>query len=153
MIADMLKKENVQIVDSVNDWKEAVRISIQPLADGGFVEPRYAEGIIDNTVSFGPYYVLAADVALIHGRPEQGVIKKQLAVTVLRRPIAFAGDGSHQARLLVALAATDGEAHIDVMRVLAELFMDSGKVKQIIESDSVEQIYEMFLDAGHSAAE
>lgn len=153
MIADMLKKDNIQIVERVADWKEAVRVSVQPLVDTGFVEPRYIDGIIENTIEFGPYYVLVDDVALIHGRPEQGVIEKQAAVTIIRESVAFAEDGSKQARLMVTLAATDGEAHIDVMRALAELFMDSDKIEQLVKSDSVDEIYQIFLDADTADAE
>ena len=40
MIAEMLKKENVQIVESVADWKEAINVAVQPLVDGGYVEAR-----------------------------------------------------------------------------------------------------------------
>ena len=147
MIADMLKKENIQIVDRVADWKEAVRVSVQPLVDTGYVESRYIDGIIENTLEFGPYYVLVEDVALIHGRPEQGVNEKQLAVTIVREPVHFAEDGSKDARLLVTLAATDGEAHIDVMRALAVLFMDSDKIEQLVGSDSIDEIYQIFVDA------
>lgn len=150
MIADMLKKENIQIVDRVADWQEAVRISVQPLVDTGYVESRYIDGIIENTLQFGPYYVLVDDVALIHGRPEQGVIEKQLAVTVVKEPVVFSEDGSHNARLLVTLAATDGEAHIDVMRALAELFMDADKIEQLVNAASTDVIYQIFLDADTS---
>ena len=51
MIAEMLKKENVQIVESVADWKEAIHVAVQPLVDGGYVEARYIDGIIENTVN------------------------------------------------------------------------------------------------------
>lgn len=146
----MLKKENIQIVDRVADWQEAVRISVQPLVDTGYVESRYIDGIIENTLQFGPYYVLVDDVALIHGRPEQGVIEKQLAVTVVKEPVVFSEDGSHNARLLVTLAATDGEAHIDVMRALAELFMDADKIEQLVNAASTDVIYQIFLDADTS---
>ena len=37
MIADMLKKENIQIIDSIPDWREAIRVSVQPLVDTGYV--------------------------------------------------------------------------------------------------------------------
>jgi len=147
MIAEMLKKENIQIIDQVSDWREAIRVSVQPLVDTGYVEPRYIDGIISNTEEMGPYYVLCDDVALLHGRPEQGVKEKQLGVTIVRKPVAFAEDGSHQARLLVTLAATDGEAHIDVMRALAELFMDESKIAELVSSDSVDEIYQIFLDS------
>ncbi len=154
MIADMLKKENVQIIDRVADWKEGVRVSIQPLVDGGYVETSYIDGVIANTIEFGPYYVLVDDVALIHGRPEQGVNEKQLAVTIVREPVTFAGKGTEKkARLLVALAATDGEAHIDVMRTLAELFMDEAKIEQLVQSQSTDEIYQIFLDADTAQAE
>lgn len=93
MILDMLKKENVQILDHVDDWKEAITVSLRSLEEQGYVTPDYAKGIIDITNEMGPYYVLTDDVALIHGRPETGVLKKQLAVTVLRKPIKFSEDG------------------------------------------------------------
>lgn len=151
MIEDMLKLENIQIMDEVPDWKEAVRVSVQPLVEAGCVEPRYIDGIIQNTLEFGPYYVITDDVALIHGRPEQGVMEKQLAVTVVRKKVAFGDDGSHTARLLVALAAVDGESHIDVMRSLAELFMDADKIRQLVEAESAEVIYRIFEEADRDA--
>lgn len=146
MVLDMLKKENVQIIQNVSDWKEAVRVSIQPLVDGGYVEPRYIDGVIENTIEYGPYYVLAEDVALIHGRPEQGVKEKQLAVTVLREAVQFS-ETSFPARLLVTLAATDGESHIDVMRGLANIFMDEEKIKEIVNAKSADEVYQLFLEA------
>ena len=93
-------------------------------------------------------------MALIHGRPEQGVNEKQLAVTIVREPVVFIGkDTEKKARLLVALAATDGEAHIDVMRTLAELFMDPEKIEQLVQSQSTDEIYQIFLDADTAEAE
>lgn len=152
MVLDMLKKENVQIVQRVEDWKEAVRISIQPLVDGGYVESRYIDGVIENTIEYGPYYVLVENVALIHGRPEQGVKEKQLAVTVLKEPVQFS-ETSFPARLLVTLAATDGESHIDVMRALAGIFMDTDKINEILEANSAEEVYQLFLEADTEDAE
>ena len=49
MILDMLKKENVQILDHVDDWKEAITVSLRSLEEQGYVTPDYAKGIIDIT--------------------------------------------------------------------------------------------------------
>ena len=38
MISEMLRKENIQILDHIDDWKEAVHISMKPLEDKGYVE-------------------------------------------------------------------------------------------------------------------
>lgn len=153
MIRDMLQKESIQIVEEIPDWKQAIRLSLKPLVDSGYVEERYIDGIIQNTLDFGPYYVITRDVALIHGRPEQGVKKKQLAVTLSRKPVQFCEDEEHQARLLVALAAEDGETHLDVMRTLAELFMSEAKIAELVNAGTAEAIYQIFLEASVTAGE
>lgn len=145
MILDMLKKENVQILDHVDDWKEAITVSLRSLEEQGYVTPDYAKGIIDITNEMGPYYVLTDDVALIHGRPETGVLKKQLAVTVLRKPIKFSEDGK-PVRLLVVLAATDSESHMSVIQTLAQLFMDEEALKELIQAETAEDVYEYLLE-------
>lgn len=55
----MLRRENVQIVESCGDWENAVRVAVQPLVDTGYVTPAYADGIIETACTFGPYFVLA----------------------------------------------------------------------------------------------
>lgn len=150
MIQDMLKPENVRIVEKVDDWKEAITVSLQSLVDQGYVTEEYGKSIIEITKDLGPYYVLADDVALIHGRPESGVLKKQLAVTVLREPICFSKDG-HPVHLLVALAATDSESHLSVIQILAQLFMNEGAIHEIVAAKNEKQIYEYLLDFAEKA--
>ena len=144
-IKEMLKPENVRIAQSVDTWQDAIRLAVAPLREGGYVEPRYEDEIIRATNEMGPYYVLTEDVALIHGRPEDGCIKGQMAVTVLKQPIKFSED-SFDVRLLVALAAEDPNSHIEAMQVLAGIFMDEQKIASIVESDDTQAIYQAFMD-------
>lgn len=145
-ITEMLKRENVRLADSVDSWQDAIKLAIAPLNEGGYVEDRYADEIIHATNEMGPYYVLTEDVALIHGRPEDGCIKGQLAVTVLKKPVKFSED-SFDVRLLVALAAEDSNSHIEAMQVLAGIFMDEDKIAQIVASDDADEIYQAFTGA------
>lgn len=145
-ITEMLKRENVRLADSVDSWQDAIKLAIAPLSEGGYVEERYADEVIRATNEMGPYYVLTEDVALIHGRPEDGCIKGQLAVTVLKKPVKFSED-SFDVRLLVALAAEDSNSHIEAMRVLAGIFMDEDKIAQIVASDDADEIYQEFMGA------
>ena len=144
-IQEMLKPENVRIAQSVDTWQDAIRLAVAPLREGGYVEPRYEDEIIRATNEMGPYYVLTEDVALIHGRPEDGCIKGQMAVTVLKQPIKFSED-SFDVRLLVALAAEDSNSHIEAMQVLAGIFMDEQEIASIVESDDTQAIYQAFMD-------
>lgn len=145
-ITEMLKRENVRLADSVDSWQNAIKLAIAPLSEGGYVEDRYADEIIRATNEMGPYYVLTEDVALIHGRPEDGCIKGQLAVTVLKKPVKFSED-SFDVRLLVALAAEDSNSHIEAMQVLAGIFMDEDKIAQIVALDDADEIYQEFMGA------
>ena len=45
-ITEMLKRENVRLVDSVDSWQDAIKLAIAPLNEGGYVEDRYADEII-----------------------------------------------------------------------------------------------------------
>jgi len=146
MIGNMLKKENIRIVEQVADWKDAISESLAPLVTGNYVTKDYEENIIKLTMEYGPYYVLAENIALIHGRPEMGVLKKQLAVTLLREPVKFSDNG-YPVRLLVALAATDSESHLQAMKILANIFSNPGAIAQIIKAATVGEVYQCLEQA------
>ena len=143
---DMLKLENVQIIDSVKDWVEAIHVGVQPLVDTGYVEGRYIDEIIKNTEKFGPYYVLCENLALLHASAEQGVIKKQLAITVLRKPVKFKPDG-YDVRLLVTLAASDSKSHMVAMQAISNIFSDQKRIENLVHAPTAKDIYEQFIYA------
>ena len=140
---DLLKKENVQIVESATDWKDAIRISVQPLEQHGYVESRYKEGIISNVESMGPYIVLAPYIALPHARPEQGVKESQIAVTLLQNEVRFAGE-EKPVKLLIALAASDNNRHLDALMSISELLQNEDTVQKILNSKDKEELYSYF---------
>ena len=117
-IYDMLKLENIKILPGVKDWKEAIYTAVKPLVDGGYCEARYSDEIIKNTEKLGPYYVLCENVALVHGSTEQGVIKRQIAITLLKEPVKFKEDGCKNSchisgnRCGVAYGSTTGNVRI-----------------------------------------
>jgi len=146
----MLKRENVQILGEANTWEEAIRLAVQPLVNTGYVEARYIDGIIENARKYGPYFVICPDLALLHARPEQGVIEKQLAVTILRKGVRFKENGD-PVRVLVTLAAEDADSHIDVMRCLASMFSNPKNIEKLILSDSADMVYDQFVGAADEA--
>lgn len=144
MIKNMLKKENIRILEEPLPWKGAIQYAVQPLIDTGYVEARYVEEIIHNTLEMGPYYVIAKDLAFLHARSDQGVIAKQLAVTVAKNTIHFSDTKS--AKLLIVLAAEDSESHMDTLSKLAKIFMDQTKIQDICALNNIEEIYDKFLE-------
>lgn len=145
-IKALLRPENVRVIDQVDSWEDAIRVACDPLVEGGYAERCYAENIIKDTHELGPYYVLAEDVALIHARPEEGAIKRQMAVTVVHEPVFFSEDGL-PVRILFALAAEDANSHIDAIRMLANVCMSEAKVNEIAECTDPHQIYRMLIES------
>lgn len=140
----LLKEENVRVEERVDTWQDAIYLSLESLEKGGWVEKRYAKNIIKDTQELGPYYVLAENVALIHARPEEGAIKQQLAVTVLKNPIHFSDDG-FGVRILFALSAEDSHSHIEAIKLIASICMEESRIQQIIEAKNAHDVYELLM--------
>ena len=113
-IKNILKLENIKMIPQVKDWKEAIKVAVQPLVDGGYCQARYADEIIKNTEKLGPYYILCDGVALIPGSTDQGVLKRQIAITLLENPVQFSEDGVG-VKIMITLAATDATSHMEVL--------------------------------------
>ena len=68
----------VQAQRKATDWRQAVEIATRPLVAYGAAQPCYVNGIIENTLNWGPYYLIAPGIALPHARPEQGANYNQV---------------------------------------------------------------------------
>jgi len=143
-MSDILKLENIKIIDSVKDWKEAINVSLQELVKQGYCSDNYVDGVFSNTEKYGPYYVLCENLALIHASSDQGAIRSQIAITLLNKPIKFKEDGL-DVRLLVALVATDSESHLHALQALSTIFEKQESINQILNAKSEQVIYDMFI--------
>lgn len=139
----LVKLDNVQICESADDWREAVRTSVFPLEQGGYVESCYKEEIIRNVEKLGPYIVIAEDVAMPHARPEQGVNETQVGITLFRKGVHF--DGKDTAvRLFVTLAASDNDRHLDALAKISELLSDADRLAAILAAEDRQTLYHYF---------
>lgn len=144
MISDMLQRKNVQIIDSVSDWQEAIYISTINLIKQGYITENYPKKIIELTEKYGAYYVLCPDVALVHARPEDGVIHKQLAVTLVKEPVKFKGK-EDTVRLIITLAAEDSESHLKVLQHIAVILSDEKRIESFMKIKDADSLYEEFV--------
>lgn len=138
--SDMLKRTNVQILDGAQDWKEAIALCTRPLLQQGYITQRYIDTVIALTEKSGAYYLLIPAVALIHARPEDGVLKRQMAVTLLKNPVLFTGK-TIPTKLLIALAATDSESHLDALSQIANVLADDKKMDKLLKAQDTDTLY------------
>ena len=141
MLEGMLKRKNIRIVNGARDWKHAVEIGVAPLLEDGSVTYDYVNAIIDLTEREGAYYVIMPEVALLHARPENGVIRGQMAVTLLKNPVLFKNK-SIPTKLLIAFSTLDSNSHLETLQQLGTVLSNQETVKKILEVADVQVIWE-----------
>ncbi|TQO70838.1 PTS sugar transporter subunit IIA [Vibrio cholerae] len=140
MLSELITSDVIRIYPNAADWKEAVQKSCQALIDNGAVEPRYVDAIFRSHEELGPYYVVGPSMAMPHARPEDGVNRLSLAITVIQQGVHFDSEGNDPVKMLVTLAATDSESHVGAIAQLAELFMNEEHVEQICHAQTIEDV-------------
>ncbi len=141
MFTDFLKPENVQVIERVEDWKDAIEVAVRPLIDQGYVTDQYIKGIIESTERYGAYYVITKYVALLHASSDQGVIKTQFAVTLLKDSVYF-HENKKPANLLITLAAANSTDHLETLQVISKIFEDENTIEELIKIENPKTLYE-----------
>lgn len=143
-VDSLLKRENVAIIEKSKSWEDAITQCTNELVKQGYLTSDYPKAIVKLTKKYGPYYILSPDVALIHARPEDGVIQNQLAVTLFKKQVHFEDEKKRTARLFITLAAKDSKEHLEVLQKIGELLMDEQKMNHIMNVSDPEELYHAF---------
>ncbi|WLS80349.1 PTS sugar transporter subunit IIA [Erwinia pyri] len=122
MLTDLLTPDVIRLYPACKGWREAIALACEPLITNGAIEPGYVEAIYRSHEAIGPYYVVGPGIAMPHARPEEGVNRLALSLTVIEEGVNFDSDGNDPVRLLIVLAATDSHSHIEAIAQLAALF-------------------------------
>ncbi|HCH39107.1 MAG TPA: PTS mannitol transporter subunit IIA [Enterobacter sp.] len=140
MITTWLPVENIQIVDSVSDWKKAIRLSAQPLLAKETITEEYVEAIFKSHQELGPYYVLAPGLAMPHARPEQGAIKNGLSLVHIKQGVSFNANENDPIYVVIMLCALSGDEHINMITALAEIFSNDERLSALLKASTMETI-------------
>jgi len=140
MIKTWLPAENIQIVDSVSDWKQAIRLSAQPLLAKETMTEAYIDAIFNSHQELGPYYVLAPGLAMPHARPEQGAIKNGLSLLHIKQGVSFDAEENDPIYVVIMLCALSGDEHINMITALADIFSDDERLSALLKASSIEEI-------------
>ena len=116
---ELLIREAIQAKLDLHTRDEVIRKSGELLVCAGAVEPRYAVAMKQVMDELGPYCVIAPGIALLHARPENGVIKSCLSLITLKTPVIFGHSSNDPVDLAFALGALDKKSHINALAELA----------------------------------
>lgn len=130
----------IKIIDKVEDYKEAIKISCDELQNIGAVTSNYYEAILGKIAEFGAYFCLEKDMAMPHARPEDGACATELCVLKLNTPVDFEGKS---VSVFFTLCAVDDNSHLGLLQQIAGVCMDRQKLDLIINAKSVNDIKEV----------
>ncbi|GAA0699960.1 hypothetical protein GCM10008904_05460 [Paraclostridium ghonii] len=130
----------VKVLDNVNDYKEAIKITCDILQKRNSIKNSYYEAILKKIDEFGPYFCIAPKIAMPHARPEDGALQTDLCLLKLNRPVDFLGK---EVSLFFTLSAIDSSSHIEIMQKVANVCMDKNKLNTILDLNNEKEIMEV----------
>lgn len=139
MLLDSITAKDVQIGLSASGWEDAIRKAAAHLEAEEAISSRYVDGMIESVRQNGPYFVLAKGLALAHARPECGANRLALSFATLEPPVSFGAGENDPVRLIITLAATDANSHIDLLSELAEVLMDETRMEKLFDAKTSEE--------------
>ena len=116
-------------------WQDAVKASGQPLIEQGYIDERYIAAVIACVEKYGPYIVIAPDIAMPHSTEgATGVFKTAIGFMKVEEPVVFdPNDHEKDARLFFMLAAASHEEHLNNMMALSEMLMNDELVQELLK--------------------
>lgn len=139
MLKDLINDNQIQLNQVVKDWKEAIKLSAQPLLKQGFITQSYIEAMINSVEEYGPYIVIGPSIALAHARPEDGANKLGVSITTLSKPVNFGNPENDPVHIVFCLAAIDNYSHLNVMKAIVQLINDPKKIEQLSKETDVNE--------------
>lgn len=140
MIRDWLTPDKINVINSIDNWKNAVRLSAELLLAQGYMAEHYIEAILKSHEELGPYYLLAPGLAMPHARPEQGALRNGLSLLHIKEGISFGSTENDPVYVIIMLCARSGNEHITMIGELAELFSDQQKLERLLKADDIKAI-------------
>ncbi len=141
-IRELVEKNRCCFHESCSDWRESIKMSCQPLIDDGSVTEQYITAMIKSVEEFGPYIVLAPDIAMPHSQQgADGVNSTAISFMKVEKPVSFEeGNPEKDARLFFVLASKNNDEHMANMVKLTEMLVIEGFTEKMLAATCKEDL-------------
>lgn len=140
MLKDLITEDSIQFCNEKIDWREAVQKAGAPLIKNHAITEIYVKEVIENIEKNGAYIVLKEGFALPHARTSEAVHRVSMSLMVTKERVYFSDEEKQWANVIVMLAATDPNSHLNALSELVSLISDEEKFKQIQNASSKEEV-------------
>lgn len=136
--------KHIQIVDTIKDYQEAIKLASRPLLLEGYIEESYINAMLEAVQTYGPYIVIQDEFAMPHANPQSGVNKTGLSLLVVRSGIDLLGQN---VKVFLVLAPKTKDALTEVLTFLSDFLMNKENIRTIYNAKSVESIQSLLEES------
>lgn len=141
-LKEFLNKENVEFMEKVGNWEEAIRKSGEILVRNKISNKKYVEEMIRTIRKFGAYIVIEEGIAIPHAPISENVFKTGIGLLVVRERVYFPnGKG---ANIFMSFAAEDRTGHEIILKDLFELITKHNFIEKISKIRKYDQLEKYF---------
>ncbi len=146
MLKDVMDETMIELDYPARDWKEAVQESGKLLIEGGCVDEKYVEGMVNVVKSMGAYIVIGKGIALPHSRSAEGAYKIGISFLRLANPVYFGHPENDPVDLVFGLSSIDNKSHILALKDLTKILSDDAKVENLRKAVSSAEILSLLTE-------
>ncbi|MGB4610863.1 MAG: PTS sugar transporter subunit IIA [Saccharofermentanales bacterium] len=142
LLKDIHDKGHFSFHESAADWREAIRMSCQPMEADGTTDARYAQAMIDCVEKHGPYIVILPGVAMPHSTENaEGAFNTTIGFMKLENPVSFEeGNPEKDASLFFTLVSTNADEHMENMQRLYSVLTNEAVLEELNKATSAEDL-------------
>jgi len=142
ILKKMLSKNNVQFVDKVKDWKEAIVKAGEILERNGFIKQDYTKEMINLIEKHGAYIIIEEGMAIPHAPISKNVLKTGISLLIVKEKVLFPnGKG---ANIFLSFATASKTEHLGILNDLFELITKYNFIEKISKITEYEELEEYF---------
>lgn len=136
-------KDKVNIIDSIENWENAVKLAAKPLLADKSINENYVRAMISNIKKFGAYIVINDVIALAHSRPEDGAMKDCLSLLKINEGVSFDENLDEKVYLIFVLGAVSNSSHMGLLSKLMEIIDNNEAIQSLIQAESINEMTEI----------
>lgn len=139
MLRTLMNQEMIRFASKASDWEEAIDLVAAPVLEAGKITPAYVEAVKENVRTNGAYIVLRDEFALPHARPSEAVQEMAMSILILKTPVGV-GDEALPVKVMVFLAATDSQSHLDALAGLVNIISEDDVFEKLKNSQTTGEV-------------
>lgn len=107
-----------------NCIEDAIKEASKNMISNKYFTEKYLKEMIDVTIKYGPYYIVAPGVAMPHGMPGVNSHKLGMSLIRLKNDIVIDTNSDIHIKYLIVLSIIDKESHLKALFHIISLFKD-----------------------------